>query len=109
MKKKTGRLLKEKIGYFDSLYSCIALKERKSAEIQIMLNNDIMTLNSSRQYELREDGYCKIYESNNNDFSWKKCKIKRKNKENCKLASSEYKTIPRILNKNDDVIYAYDI
>ena len=106
---KTGRLLKEKIGYFDNLYSCIALKERKSAEIQIMLNNDIMTLNSSRQYELREDGYCKIYESNNNDFSWKKCKIKRKNKENCKLASSEYKTIPRILNKNDDVIYAYDI
>ena len=106
---KSGRIIQEKIGYFDSLYSCPALKNKNRAEIHIIFNNDIMTLNSNRKPVQKEDGYCKIYHSTNNDFSWKKCKIKRNNMNYAKLISTDYKTTPRILNKNDDILLAYDI
>ena len=57
----------------------------------------------------KEDGYCKIYYSVHNDFYWKKCKIKRQNIDYTKLTCVDYKSKPRILNKNEDVLLAYDI
>ena len=104
-----GKYIQEKIGYFDNLYSCTALQKKSKAEIHIIFNNDIMTLNSNRRPVEKEDGYCKIYSSNNNDFSWKKCKIKKHNLSYAKLVSADYKSTPRILNKNDDVLIAYNI
>ena len=104
-----GKFIQEKIGYFDNLYSCNELQKKNKAEIHIIFNNDIMTLNSKRKPEEKEDGYCKIYTSNNNDFSWKKCKVKKHNLSYAKLTSADYKSTPRILNKNDDVLLAYDI
>ena len=104
-----GRLIKEKIGYFDNLFSCTELKSKNKVELHIIFNNDIMTLNSNRKPVEKEDGYCKIYYSTNNDFIWKKCKVKRHNNTYSKLKSVDYKTTPRILNKNEDVLLAYDI
>ena len=104
-----GKYIQEKIGYFDNLYSCTALQKKSKAEIHIIFNNDIMTLNSNRKPVEKEEGYCKIYSSNNNDFSWKKCKVKKHNMSYAKLVSADYKSTPRILNKNDDVLLAYDI
>ena len=106
---KPGRLIQEKIGYFDNLYSCISLKHKNRAELHIIFNNDIMTLNSKRKPVQKDDGYCKIYYSTNNDFYWKKCKIKKQNADYTKLTSADYKSIPRILNKNDDILLAYDV
>ena len=104
-----GRLIKEKIGYFDNLFSCTELKSKNKVELHIIFNNDIMTLNSNRKPVEKEDGYCKIYYSTNNDFIWKKCKVKRHNNTYSKLKSVDYKTTPRILNKNEDILLAYDI
>ena len=106
---KSGRIIQEKIGYFDNLYSCPALKNKNRAEIHVNFNNDIMTLNSNRKPVQKEDGYCKIYYSTNNDFVWKKCKVKRNNMNYSKLVNTDYITKPRILNKSDDILFAYDI
>ena len=106
---KSGRLMQENIGYFDSLYSCIELKNKNSAEIRITFDNDLVSFNSNKKIVEKEDGYCKIYLSNNDDFIWKKCKVKRKKMDKVKLVSSDYKSSPRILNKDEDVILAYDI
>ena len=106
---KSGRLIQENIGYFDTLYSCIELKNKKNAEIRITFDNDLVSFNSNKKIVEKEDGYCKIYLSNNDDFVWKKCKVKRKKMDKVKLVSSDYKSSPRILNKNEDVILAYDI
>ena len=106
---KPGKIIEEKIGYFDNLYSLPALKSKNKAELHIIFNNDIMTLNSKRKPVQKEDGYCKIYYSVHNDFYWKKCKIKRQNIDYTKLTCADYKSKPRILNKNEDVLLAYDI
>ena len=106
---KPGRIMQEIIGYFDNLYSCIALKNKNRAELHIIFNNDVMTLNSKRKPVQKEDGYCKIYYSTNNDFYWKKCKFKRQNMDHTRLTSADYKSTPRILNKNDDILLAYDV
>ena len=106
---KPGKLIQEKIGYFDNLYSLSELKRKNQAEMHIIFNNDVMTLNSNRKPIQKEEGYCKIYYSTNNDFIWKKCKIKRNNRNYAKLISADYKSLPRILNKNDDILLAYDI
>ena len=102
-------IMKEKIGYFDSLYSCMELKNKNIVEIQIIFNNDLLTFNSSRNPVPRGEGYCKIFYSNNNDFIWKKCKVKSKDFSNAKLTSTDYRTIPIIANKNEDVVLAYNI
>ena len=106
---KSGRIMQENIGYFDTLYSSISLKNKNQAEIHITFDNNMMSFNSDRKPVEKEDGYCKIYLSNNDDFVWKKCKIKRNNMNKVKLVSCDYKTVPRILNKNEDVVLAYDI
>ena len=106
---KLGRLIEENIGYFDTLYSCVNLKDKNQAEIHIAFDNDLVSFNSKNVIVEKEDGYCKIYLSNNDDFVWKKCKVRRKNMDKAKLISSDYKSAPRILNKNEDVILAYDI
>ncbi len=101
--------MQENIGYFDTLYSCIALKDKNKAEIHITFNNDMMSLNTDRKPIIKEDGYCKIYYSNNDDFIWKKCRVKRNNMDKSQLISSDYKTVPRILNINEDVVLTNDI
>jgi hypothetical protein len=107
-KQKDG-IIKEKIGYFDSLYSCIELKNKNIVEIQIIFNNDLLTFNSSKRTPVpRKPGYCKIFYSNNNDFAWKKCKVKGKDIKNAKLNSCDYKTFPNIENE-DDVVLAFNI
>ena len=108
----SGRNIQENIGYFDNLYSCIALKDKNQAEIRINLDNDILSFDSKRNLVQKKDGYCKIYYSNNDDFSWKKCKIKSFSSNNIDkvyLSSSDYKTNPRILNKKEDVVFEFDI
>jgi hypothetical protein len=102
-------VIKEKIGYFDSLYSCMELRNKNIIEMQIIFNSDLLTFNSKRDPVPRGRGYCKIFYSNNNDFIWKKCKVKSKDISNAKLTSTDYKTIPNILNKEDDVVLAFNI
>ena len=104
-------IIKEKIGYFDSLYSCIELKNKNIIEMQIIFNSDLLTFNSSRRLIPRGKGYCKIFYSDNNDFVWKKCKIKSKYKDisNVKLESVDYKTIPKIADKEKDVVLSFNI
>ena len=101
--------MKENIGYFDTLNSCISLKYKNRAELLIILDLGIMSLNSNKQLVAKEDGFCKIYISNNNDFIWRKCKVRINNLDKVKLIASDYKTNPRILNKDEDVVLAYDI
>ena len=105
----SGRYMQENIGYFDNLYSCIALKDKNEAEIRINFDNDILSFDSKRNPVVKKDGYCKIYYSNNDDFAWKKCKIKGFSTDKVYLSSVDYKTSPRILNKKEDVVFAYDI
>ena len=102
-------VIKEKIGYFDSLYSCMELRNKNIIEMQIIFNSDLLTFNSKHDPVPRGRGYCKIFYSNNNDFIWKKCKVKSKDISNAKLTSTDYKTIPNILNKEDDVVLAFNI
>lgn len=66
-----GILMEENIGYFDSLDSCMNLKNKNTAEIHITFDDDIMFINSSMNIVEKEDGYCKIYYSTNNEFAWK--------------------------------------
>ena len=102
---------KEKIGCFDRLYSCMALKDKHCAELKIIFNANsfsfISNLSKSKNLISRENGYCKIFYSDNNDFQWKKCKIKLRSNNNVKLTSVDYKTKPLL--KEDDVILAYNI
>ena len=102
-------IVKEKIGYFDCLYSCMELKNKNYVEIQIIFDNDFLTFNSSRNPVPRGPGYCKIFYSNDNDFIWKKCKVKSKNIADAKLDSTDYKTKLNIKNRDDDVVLAYNI
>ena len=102
-------IIKKEIGYFDSLYSYMELKNKNLIELQIIFNSDILTLNSSKRLVTRGRGYCKIFYSRYNDFIWKKCKIKSKDKSNAKLTSVDYKTMPNIIDKNQDVVQAYNI
>ena len=108
-KEQKDGIIKEKIGYFDSLYSIIELKNQNIVELQIIFNDDMLTFNSSRRLIPRGKGYCKIFYSSNNDFIWKKCKVKSNNKSDVKLASTDYKTKPKILNKDEDVVLAFNI
>ena len=98
--------IREKIGYFDILYSCTELNNKEYVEIEIKFKQDLFTYNSINGLAEREKGYCKIFYSNNNDFIWKKCYVKS-NKKNAKLISVDYETEP-ILN-NGDIILAYDL
>ena len=102
-------IMKEKIGYFDSLYSCLELKNKNIVEMQIIFNSDLLTYNSSRKLVPRGKGYCKIFYSNNDDFIWKKCKVKSKHISDVKLTSTDYTTKPRIPNKEEDVVLAFNI
>mgnify|MGYP006873000002 CR=1 FL=1 len=102
-------IVKEKIGFFDCLYSCMELKNKNNVEIQIIFDNDFITFNSSRNPVPRAPGYCKIFYSNDNDFIWKKCKVKPKNITDAKLDSTDYKTKLMIKDKDDDVVLAYNI
>ena len=102
-------IMREKIGYFDSLYSCMELKNKNIVEIQVIFNNDLLTLNSSHRLVTRGKGYCKIFYSDNNDFIWKKCNVKSKDISNAKLTNTDYKTIPVIQNKEEDVVLAFNI
>ena len=102
-------IIKEKIGYFDCLYSCMELKNKNYVEIQIIFDNDFLTFNSSRNPVPRGPGYCKIFYSNDNDFIWKKCKVKSKNIADAKLDSTDYKTKLNIKNRDDDVVLAFNI
>ena len=102
-------IMKEKIGYFDSLYSIMELKNKNIVEIQVIFNNDLLTLNSSHRLVPRGKGYCKIFYSDNNDFIWKKCNVKSKDVSNAKLTNTDYKTKPNIKNKDEDVVLAFNI
>ena len=104
-----GNIMQEYIGYFETLYSCLALKNKNKAEIHIIFDNDKMSLDSKMIPISKKEGYCKIYYSNNDDFAWKKCKIKKKNSDRVELNCTDYKTYPRIINKNEDVVLSYDI
>ena len=104
---QSGKIMQECINYFETLYSCLALKNKNKAEIHIIYDNDKMSLDSKMSLILKKEGYCKIYCSNNDDFIWKKCKIKNKNK--IELNCVDYKTNPRIIDKNEDVVLSYDI
>ena len=95
----------EKIGYFDRLYSCKELKDKHIAELKIVFNLDSYSYSKSNLMT-RKNGYCKIFYSNNNDFIWKKCKVKNKITD-AKLTSTDYKSKP-LLN-NDDVVFAFNI
>ena len=104
-----GILMEENIGYFDSLDSCMNLKNKNTAEIHITFDDDIMFINSSMNIVEKEDGYCKIYYSTNNEFAWKKCKVKKKDMSDVKLTSADYKTSPKVLNLDEDIMLAHDI
>ena len=69
------KIIKEKIGYFECLYSCMELKNKNYIEIQIIYDKDYWTFFYSRNPIIREPGYCKIFYSKDNDFIWKKCKV----------------------------------
>ena len=108
----SGRNMQENIGYFDNLYSCFELKDKNEAEIRISIDNDILSFDSNRNLIQKKEGFCKIYYSNSDDFSWKKCKIKCHSSNNIDkvyLSSADYKTSPRILNKKEDVVFEFDI
>ena len=102
-------IIKEKIGYFDSLYSIMELKNQSIVGMQIIFDDDLLTFNSSRRLIPRGKGYCKIFYSNNSDFIWKKCKVKSNHISDVILTSTDYKTKPKIINKDDDVVLALDI
>ena len=103
MEEKKG----EKIGYFDRLNSCKELNDKHIAELKIIFNMDSFSYNSNNNLVTRKDGYCKIFYSNNNDYIWKKCKIKKNKISDVKLTSTDYKSKP-LLN-NDDVVFAFNI
>ena len=86
------------------------LKNKNTAEIHITFDDDIMFINSSMNIVEKEDGYCKIYYSTNNEFfAWKKCKVKKKDMSDVKLTSADYKTSPKVLNLDEDIMLAHDI
>ena len=102
-------IIKKEIGYFDSLFSCMELKNKNIVEMQVIFNSDMLTINSSRRLVPRGRGYCKILYSRYNDFVWKKCKVKSKGMWSAKLTSVDYKTLPKILDKEKDVVKAFNI
>ena len=77
--------------------------------MHIIFNTDILTLNSSKRLIPRGKGYCKIFYSNNDDFIWKKCKVKSKNFSDVKLTSTDYKSKPIVQKIEDDVVLAFNI
>ena len=103
------KIIKEKIGYFECLYSCMELKNKNYIEIQIIYDKDYWTFFYSRNPIIREPGYCKIFYSKDNDFIWKKCKVISQNITDAKLNSTDYKTKLKINNLDDDVVLLYNI
>ena len=99
-------IIKEKIGYFDSLYSCIELKNKNFVELKVILSTDLFTFISNQKLVSRGRGYCKIFYSNNNDYIWKKCNVKSRNINNAKLIGTDY--ISKPLLNNDDVVLAFN-
>ena len=104
--------IKEKIGFFDRFYSCMELKDKHFAELKISFKTNSFSfinsnLSKSKNLITMENGYCKIFYSDNNDFQWKKCKIKLPNINNVKLTSVDFKTKPLL--KKEDVTLAYNI
>ena len=100
----------KKIGYFDRLFSFAELKDKNFVGIKLILNPDIFSVNNSNTKKIfeRKNGYCKIYYSKNNDeFMWKKCKIKGIDKSNVKLTSKDYSSKPKVV--NNDVVFAYNL
>ena len=54
-------IIKDKIGYFDSLYSCIELKNKHFVELKIILSTDLFTVISNQKLVSRGRGYCKYF------------------------------------------------
>ena len=102
-----GGKIKEKIGFYDSLFSSVELKNSDEGEIIIELDMNTYSLGSTRQPVKKENGYCKIYYPLKGDFTWRKCKLKPKYFDDVNLASSDCKSKP-VLTKND-VVLAYNI
>ena len=103
---------KEKIGIFDRLNTCIELNDRHYAELEIIFKFNFFSFSPNRSQSkylnLKENGYCKILYSNNNDFQWKKCRINPKKNNNAKLTSVDYESKPLFQN-NDDITLAYNV
>ena len=105
--KKKGGKIKEKIGFYDSLFSSVELKNSNEGEIEIELDINIFSMGSGKTPVIKENGYCKIYYPLKGDFTWRKCKLKPKYTDDVNLVSSDYKSKP-LLGKND-VLFAYNI
>ena len=98
----------EKIGYFDSLYSCPALKEKNKVELRIIFSAESFNITQSIYMKLKAKGYYKIYYSNNKDFIWKKIKInsnafEKRGKVKC------FNNYNPVLNKENDYVLAYNL
>ena len=98
----------EKIGYFDSLYSCPALKEKNKVELRIIFSAESFNITQSIFMKLKAKGYYKIFYSNNKDFIWKKIKInsnafEKRGKVKC------FNNYNPVLNKENDYVLAYNL
>ena len=98
----------EKIGYFDSLYSCPALKEKNKVELRIIFSAESFNITQSIYMKLKAKGYYKIFYSNNKDFIWKKIKInsnafEKRGKVKC------FNNYNPMLNKENDFVLAYNL
>ena len=102
MHRRREERIKEKIGFYDSLFSNVELKNNNIGEIVIELDINIFSMGSSRKPVLKEDGYCKVFYPSQGDFIWRKCKLRHKNTGDVNLTCTDYKTKYK-LNKNDVV------
>ena len=98
----------EKIGYFDSLYSIPALKEKNKVELKIIFNSESFNLSRTNSIKLKTKGYYKIYYNNNKDFIWKKININSNNDSN-KGEVKCFKNYKPILNNDKDFVLTYNI
>ena len=97
----------EKIGYFDSLYSIPKLKDKNKIELKIIFNPENFNVSQTINIKLKAKGYCKIFHSNNNDFTWKKIKlVDRKIKKGKVKCFNNYK--PKLI-QDDNCVLAYNI
>ena len=96
----------EKIGYFDSLYSIPILKNKNKIELKIIFNPESFNVSQTINIKLKAKGYCKIFHSNNNDFTWKKIKLGDRNIKKGKVKCfNNYK--PKLI-QEDNCILAYN-
>ena len=107
MHRRREERIKEKIGFYDSLFSNVELKNSNMGEIVIELDINIFSMGSSRKPVLKEDGYCKVYYPFQGDFIWRKCKLRHRNTGDVNLVCTDYKTKYK-LNK-DDVVSSNNI